>query len=120
MTTQPGIPVPVTPPSLDPMLVMRLYDETKEMRNDVAGIRGDLRDVATMMRTTIEQGHDHEARIRTLEEQAAKTADHPARLDGHDRRLFSLEKKVWIASGAVGLVVGGASVAATLLAGAGR
>lgn len=92
MTMQPAAP----PPSLDPMLVMRLYDETKEMRNDVAGMRGDLRDVATMMRTTIEQGHDHEMRLRAWEKDGVTKED----LDAVIVQVQDLQRGRWKTTGA--------------------
>jgi hypothetical protein len=101
----------------------RIYEEVTGTRKDIGTLDGKV-DQA------LKQTADHEARMRTLETQAAQSADHETRIKGledtvapiadHRTRLPAVERKVWLASGAVGIVVGGATVAATLLAGTGR
>jgi hypothetical protein len=101
VTVTPG-PPSVTPAALDPLVVMRLYDETKEMRSDVTGMRSDLRDLATVLKTGLSQIGDHESRIRALEQQAAQAVDHEPRLTG-------LERRVWAASGVAAVISSGAA-----------
>lgn len=101
----------------------RIYEEVTATRKDIGILDGKVEQA-------LRQTADHEARMRTLETQAAQSADHEARIKGledtvapiadHKTRVPALEKRVWMAAGAVGLIVGGASVAATLLAGTGR
>lgn len=122
MTMQPGA-------AADP-LTIRLYDKIEEMRSDVASMASDVRNLATTIQPVVMQVGDHETRIRDAERTIEPMKDHEERIKGleeavgpiadHKTRLPAVERKVWMAAGAVGLIVGGASVAATLLAGAGR
>lgn len=101
----------------------RVYEE-------VTGARKDISTLDSKVEQALHQGADHEMRVRALETQAAQSTDHETRIKvledavapiaDHKTRVPALEKRVWLACGAVGLVVGGASVAATLLAGAGH
>lgn len=91
----------------------RVYEEVTAARKDISSLD-------SKVEQALKQGDDHEQRIRALQEQAARTSDHPELIEKLSQRQTAVEKKVWMAAGAVGLVVGGASIAATLLAGTGR
>lgn len=121
-----SIPTSGPPAVVTESVIMRLYDEIREMRNEVTGMRSDIRDLTTTMHTAMTQVGDHEMRIREVERTVEPMKDHEARLRSleeavapiadHKTRVPALEKRVWMAAGAVGLIVGGASAAATLLA----
>jgi hypothetical protein len=107
MTLGPGAPTP----AIDP-IVIRLYDEIKEMRTEVGAMRTDMRDLAADIRLAVSQGGDHEARIRVLERSAITTevleAQNKERDKDFEARMRAGEHHAWKTAGiaaAVGLLV---------------
>lgn len=98
MSMTPGMP----PPVVDP-IVIRLYDEIKEMRTDIAAMRSDFQGLATSMHQALQQGGDHEQRLRTLEKSATTTEALEARDRERDRdfeaRLRANERHSWKTAG---------------------
>jgi predicted nucleic acid-binding Zn-ribbon protein len=104
-----SIPTGGPPAVVTESVIMRLYDEIREMRNEVTGMRSDIRDLTTTMHTAMTQVGDHEMRIREVERTVEPMKD-------HEQRIASMEKKVWAAAGVVSLISAGSAVAGTLLA----
>lgn len=99
---------------------IEMYREMQATHQAVRDVSGKL-DGALEAHTRRLDDHDkdlldHEKRVRHMEQAGATKKD----VEALAPRVQTLERKVWAASGAVGLIVGGASVAATLLAGTGR
>ena len=90
----------------------RLDDHDKDLSDHEARLRH-VEQVGATTADIAELEHQHAPRIKVLEDMVAPIADHKVRVP-------ALEKRVWMAAGAVGLLAAGASAAATLLAGAGR
>jgi hypothetical protein len=90
----------------------RLDDHDKDLSDHEARLRH-VEQVGATTADIAELEHQHAPRIKVLEDAVAPIADHKTRVP-------ALEKRVWMAAGAVGLLAAGASAAATLLAGAGR
>lgn len=101
MSTVPPRPQPVTQVTID-----RLYDEVTGMRNDVTGMRSDLRELTVTVRSAVDQGRDHETRIRVIERDGATAED----VEKLTLRVTSVERRAWMAAGAVAAVSVGAGI----------
>lgn len=97
----------------------RIYEEVTGARKDIGTLDGKVEQA-------LRQTADHEARMRTLETQAAQSADHEVRIKNledtvapiadHKTRLPAVERKVWMAAGIVAFVSAGAAIGGTLVA----
>lgn len=112
MTLGPG----ASPPVVDP-IVIRLYDEIKEMRTDVGAMRADMRDLVADIRLAVSQGADHEARIRVLERSVitaeALEAQNKERDHDFELRIRTGERRAMKAAGIAAVVelVAGSGIA---------
>lgn len=94
MSIDPGSPSP-------PVVQITL----REVYSEVTGMRQEIRDLTNAVRTAVDQGRDHESRIRAIERDGATGED----LEKVESRVGSLERRVWMAGGAVAVVSAGAS-----------
>jgi hypothetical protein len=81
----------------------RVYEEVTATRRDVGTLTGDVR-------RALEQGADHEARLRVVEHVGATKQDVEAVEQAHGDRLTALERWRWGAGGVVAVVSMGGSV----------
>lgn len=96
----------------------RIYEEVTATRKDIGTLDNKVEQA-------LKQTADHEARVRTLETQAAQSTDHESRIKAledtmapiadHRTRLPAVERKVWMATGVTAFLAAGAAAGATLL-----
>ena len=116
-----GATIPEGSVVITPTEMYREMLATHQAVRDVSGkLDSALGDTARRLEGHDKDIEDHETRIRHGEQTYATKAEVSALETQQAPRISALEKRVWAAAGAVGLIIGGSSVAATLLAGSGR
>ena len=82
------------------------------MRDDVTGMRADLRELTVTVRASVDQGRDHEIRIRSIERDGASAQEVEqlrkdfaeqlkALRDESGKRITALERFRWGAGGVI-------------------